>query len=868
MPKTDSNIKEKLKFARNWVIENCNNKMGINITRNFTLMIDDVIKDVYEQTIRDNNITEELPLVVCARGSYGRRELSLYSDVDLLFILPENDCASSEDFIKKMLYKLWDLNIDLGYAANSISEILDSAGKDLLSTTSLLEVSFIAGNKKNFLNFKNKFGEVIKNDIFKNNFVSDMINYWNKRLDKYGDSVYLLEPNVKESEGGLRDINNIQWLSTIMLGNSSLQALVNNKIINSSEKSAILKAKNFFLNIRNAIHCIEKRKIDTLSFDKQNPIAKFFGYKSKNKFLPEELFMRDYYIHAKEIFYISQKVKKAFESQINQNSHNKIKYFEDYIIEDGFISPSDPIQNNFKNNLKMMVEIFAKAHKLNYRVSNQTKDIVKQFLRKNKFNFKMEDDFYAKFEMILNKEENLTNTIYDLYESELLYLFIPEFKKLFCLVKADQYHKYTVDEHTMRAIKYAEELRIKKSSNSLNKIAKEIERWDLLILAILLHDIGKGSGRGHVLKGAQISKTILTRLKLSDSEQEIIHFLIANHLILSHTSQRRDLEDNTIIETLADRFPDVEHLKLLYVLTYCDIKAIAPDIWTDWKGQLLFELYQKLKLALQGTALSDRSQIKHDQDVLNLIKQSPLVDKELFEKLKIFINNVPERYLYLVPVEDIIRHYQMIKQLNDDTQIVWELKDNKEENYTELSTCAFDKAGELSVLCGGLASKNININSVQSFSTKDGYAINIFNLTDLKGNKLPEGFVLDRLYRDINKIFKSEMDPEQLFKQIPKFKAPHGERLEMIETSVKLSNDISNKFSVIEVKTFDKPGLLYKITSAITKNHLFIFLAMITTEAYRVVDVFYVTDLNNEKITNQKEIDLIEKSIREKIDEE
>ena len=456
------------------------------------------------------------------------------------------------------------------------------------------------------------------------------------------------------------------------------------------------------------------------------------------------------------------------------------------------------------------------------------------------------------FMSIMGLPSNAAQTIHTMHEIGILADYMPEFKRLFCLVRIDHYHRYTVDEHLIKTLEVSERLlQPPPSRYELSDVARRLKRWDLLNLSLLLHDIGKGEGHGHVLRGAVISQKLTQRMGLPAPDQEVVRQLILQHLKMVHISQRRDLEDPHVIAEMAGTVPDIELLSMLYILTYCDSKAVGPNTWTDWKAALLFDLYRKTVLFLEG------------EDPIRVIDESTMsqIQRKVSDILKDtasegvvaqFLANAAPKYLNTIPATKMARHLLLTQEVTPQIPATWHLEEFKDLNYTEITVVAQDTKGLLSFICGALSSKDINIMSLQAFSTKDGFAIDVFQVTDLRGNKLPHGFRMDRLKTELNQVLLKKKTPAEAF-PIRQRKQISRPDLSVVKPSqVILDTDSSPDFTILEVKAYDRPGLLYDVTSTCFEQGYNIHLAMITTEAYRVVDVFYITDLEFNKLsTNQ-----------------
>jgi len=697
-------------------------------------------------------------------------------------------------------------------------------------------------------------------------FVLKRLEAWHARHEKFGASIYLLEPNVKEGEGGLRDIHTIQWLGYAVLGDCSLQGLERRKILTRSERKQLLDTMSFLYLIRNELHRLEGRKADILTFDMQPKVARALGYRADRQRLVEEKLMQDYYRSARSIYRISRKAVGILQSKAHVGVPRRPRPYRRRRIGPWYWTAGDVIFLHalspalVRKHPEILLDIFAQASAMGKKVSDATKDFLCTQLGVVNERFRSDSRNRDRFLAILGAPRLVARTVRDLHETGLLEAYIPEFARIHCLVNIDFYHCYTVDEHLLKALESSETIGRKTNRaapRDIRKVARTIRRWDLLNLALLLHDIGKGEGRGHVLRGGQISQRITSRMGMVLDDQETVRFLILHHLKMAHISQRRDLEDPGVIEELAREVTSLALLRMLYVLTYCDLKAIGPDIWTDWKGQLLCELYNKTMLVLQGSSLREsmRFQVNPNllQDVAKCLSKKPRSLRALDQ----FLKNTPERYQIFTPPWKIAQQFEMLHELGEETRVVWRLHQPQGTQYTELLVCAVDAPGLFSKMCGALSSKELNILSAQIFSTKDGFAIDTFQLTDLEGKPLPEGFRLDRVRHHLNVVLLGKEHVDDLPKKRRPQKPLDHDRLVLFPTSIDFNNEDSKDYTIIEVKTLDRPWLLYTITSILAQEGVNIDLALISTEAYRVVDVFYITDLENNKIDNPHKINRI-----------
>lgn len=790
-----------------------------------------------------------------AQGGYGRGVLNPYSDIDLLILIPDNPKPIEQAFIKSFLYVLWDLQkLEIGYATHRLAEATQGIGLDLDSSTALIETRLIAGDPKPLEILRMRVAEKLQGPN-RQWFIESKLAESQNRKEKYGSSIYLLEPNVKDGEGGLRDIHSIQWIAFALLGKSRLSVLVEHDIWKPYELDAVERALDFLHAVRTALHLTESRKVDVLAFDKQPLVAKALRYESDHELLAEEKLMMDYYRHARHIDRYGKKAVRVMTVRSRSAVGGMLQAMRrrslnaNYYVQSGVLFSKHSDLEFYRNRPEKVMEAFAVACSAGVIMSEELKELLEQCENVTDTDaFRESPQCRDSFMQIMGQKRFAGQTMHAMHETGILRHYMPEFRKLFCLVRIDHYHKYTVDEHLIKTLYESEELVTTGAGQRPEIIheARSIDRWDLLNLSLLLHDIGKGEGHGHVLRGAVISQKMTQRMGLEPGEQEVVRQLILQHLKMVHISQRRDLEDPTVIQEMAGTVPDPELLRMLYILTYCDSRAVGPNTWTDWKATLLFELYKKTVLYLEG---NDPIPPVND-GLLNAI--AARVQKEVPSapevRLNAFLNNMPQKYFSSVAPERVPKHFELIQQVTDENPLVWEVTVPHGMNFTEIAVAAIAVRGLLSMICGAFASKDINILSLQVFSTKDGLALDIFQVTDLRGNRLPEGLRLDRLKGELHQVILGKRTLSEAFPIRVKGTNRTRDASAVKPVQVILNNDSSPDYTILEVKAYDRPGLLYDITRTCNEQGYCTHLAMITTEAYRVVDVFYITDLEFNKL--------------------
>ncbi len=763
---------------------------------------------------------------VIALGGYGRRELNLSSDLDIMFLWDIPLSSEEEEEINELVQMFWDLGIDIGHSYRSVEEAIKLASEDDATKCSYLDARLIGGSINPFLKFLKKLESfLLKKEP--TNFLEVMESWLKERYTKYSSSMYLLEPNVKESPGCLRDIHTVFWIGKELYKVVSFSDLKRKGLLTPLEYETLQEARDFFWRIRNMVHFKRNRKNDVLSIDIQPEVAYTLGYRDTEKLLGVEYFMRDFYNHARNV----QRVVKAFivrtkDEIVPSKSEEKVFVIRK-LLEERFDTPADFLKEVIKLQEKGID--FDQLYRgfwvppMHWREKDLYSESTKEALVEL---FNLPRCFEAlKF----------------LHEIGFIERMIPEFGKITGLMQFDLYHKFTVDEHTLLSIKNVEELINDKNKYDLKEIYLEIlekRKKYLLILALLLHDIGKGKGRGHAARGARIAAEIMSKMKFSDQEIETVIFLVKYHTVMTEFALRRDLSDPKAISAFSEIVGNVERLKMLYLLTYGDTSAVGPDSWNNWKAALLEELYLKtLNLLESGTA-------RFKLEALDIKLMAQEIWRKLNRKLNIdFIekelNKISEKHLVALSPETIAEIINCIACLKNQEMVVTHRIDEF-EGKTELIVVKHEQSGDFTKIVGTIASRRMNIQSATVISRDDGIAIYVIDLTDLDFRPITQKDKLKELEKTVILVLEGKLNVEEELKK-KHVRLSRRERVLKIEPKVTLNNYISDKYSLIEVKAQDRLGLLYEITKELSSLDLYIHMAKVSTEGNRAVDTFYVT---------------------------
>jgi [protein-PII] uridylyltransferase len=885
-----------------WTRDNNNRGHGARVHEAFSQGHDLLFRAAWEHAERQwrgGHGTEPPRMALLAVGGYGNRSLCLRSDVDLMVLMTAPD-ASTEGFWKFLLLTLIDLKLDLSHVTRTIGDCLGKVGADVESVTSMSTARLLAGDAALFEDFRDRLAKAVQGRG-RRWFLRAILEEWKARRLRYESTVYLLQPNLKEGQGGLRDADAIRWLLFGLTGRADLEKLADLASLDQAMMTQYLEAIGQVMTLRNELHMIAGNVGNLLLFEHIERIAERLGYRADDLRSAEECLLGDYYGHARVIDGVSSRAVRM----LLRAEHGLLKSLvgtfrrrrvNRELLVQGQILYVDPKveEGYFEADSSRALDMFHRAARWGYRLSDRTLERLGRLAQGLDAEWAADPRNHHHFMGILKQHRHVALTLSDMHESGVLGRLIPEFARIRRMVRIDYYHHYTVDEHTLKAIEMAERL-IDQPLNARTTggdIARQIERWDLLNLSLLLHDVGKGFGRGHALRGGQIAQRVGERMGLSPEDVDLARFLVLSHLKLSQAAQRRDITDPAVTAQLAEEIGDLERLKMLFVMTICDLKAVSPDAWTDWKGQMLTECFLRTAELLGGKLPRQHSEIPHRAVIAERVLDAfcrlvagrpgslPQARQELRDEVDAFFRNVSEYYLRALSPDVIALHCLLGREVNDACPLAWRLTNDPATPvlhpaggeartslaFSQLTLMATDVPGLFDAICAGLAAKGINIWSAQIFSTNDGYAIDHFLVTDLDKRPLPDDVRLDRLRLDLIKVIQDKMTVQELIER-HKTRQPHRATPRAVyPTAVIFDNASSKRYTVIEVRATDRQGLLYRIAHALTGCRLDIHRAMISTVAYGVVDVFYATDMEYNKIHSESDQEKIRRALLEAIE--
>jgi [protein-PII] uridylyltransferase len=810
-------------------------------------------------------------LTLVAVGGYGRAELNPHSDIDLMFLYKGKDSRRVEDIAQKILYFLWDMRLDVGYSVRTVNDCVEMAKSDTTVKTALLDARYMVGHEPLFAEFrKTMVSQVLARGS--DAFIKEKVEELKKRREKYGASVYLLEPNIKEGEGGLRDLHTALWVAKIKYKVSDPKELILKGVLSEEELETYVDSLSYLWRIRNELHFLAGRKNDQLTFDVTPKLAEFFGYHDNGKVLAVEEFMRDYYLHATKVEHVSSSlVSKCVWRE--EGALKILGYFRRRPVGEGFyvlrgelIIPDETVIDKDPSRL---MKIFEYAQKHGVDLNLKVKTLVRRNLHLVNDKFRRSREVNASFFSILRADKGVAETLQLMHHLEFLNHFIPEFDRIYCKVQHDLYHIYTVDTHSLFCVEEITKLwrgDHREDLPLLTQLANEVNKRELLLLAVLLHDIGKGEGGGHAERGAEAIPTIARRMGLSREDSERLEFLVLHHILFAHIAQRRDLHDEKMIIQFARQMGKSEHLKMLYLLTYADIKGVGPDVWTEWKALLLQELYDKAFKVLERGDFRLEASSERVRNVKRKVVEI-LENTRSVAQVKEELRALTTRHILSNSPKVIADHVETLLSLGEETMVT-RVDHETDKGYSSFTICTLDVPGLFSMITGVMAANGMNILGAQIHTSTNGKALDILQINSPQGFAITDESRWRRVEEDLRQVLEGKVRVKTLVEKRQRPTLLTGKAKPRFPTRIEVDNEVSADYTVIDIYTHDKVGLLYRITSTLTDLGLYIGVSKISTKVDQVADVFYVRDIFGQKVTKEEKLEEIKARLLAAIDEE
>ncbi len=800
------------------------------------------------------------PVVLVALGGYGRGELHPSSDIDLMVIYDGELTPLVQRITQELLYTLWDLGLQVGHSCRSLPDCLAIARTDFPSRTSMQEARYVAGDRRLF----QRFQSVLRTNLFRKDFAGFLetaLAERDQRYRKFGASPYIGEPNVKESAGGLRDMHTAMWLASAKFGARTLQELADKGLITDRERRSADEALTFLWRVRNELHFLSGHKNDVLSRDLQPQIARNFGYADDETALGVEQFMREYYLHARVIHRVSRRLIARCQELLSRRGTAQRRLRQEALADgllffDGRLHLAEADGQAFREDPTRLMKVFWHAHRLGCELSIDLERALEESLDLIDERFRRSPEVRDLLLAICRNWGRVAQVLSVMHEMEVLGRYLPEWGALTCLVQYDVYHKFSADQHSLLAVETLESLAPGQSAESegIARVVTEVEKPELLILGMLLHDVGKAKGHGHAAKGIPLIKALVSRVGFPPQDAATLVFLVERHLLMSHVAQRRDIDDPKTIEQFAAAVRDAQWLRMLYLLTYADMKAVGPGILTSWQASVLWELYSRTLARLAGGRPE-----KPDREAVANRVWAELGGEGTREEVDAHLAWMSERYLATTGAQRIAAHLRLIQQV-DGGPVATELFHHPDLGFSGLVVVTPDLPGLFSLIAGTLAANRVNILSAQIHTRTDGIALDTFQVNDQTGESITDESRWSRTLEDLRRVIRGEETVEALLDR------RHARReTEPVPGPAKVAvdNDLSDTHTVIEVKCPDRVGLLYLITRTLSQAGLDIGSARIATEIDQAFDAFYVTDRQGRKIEDLEATNRIREALEE-----
>lgn len=805
------------------------------------------------------------PYALVALGGYGRSEQCVHSDIDLLFLFDNKVPAEAEALVREIIYPLWDMGMEVGHAVRSIKDCLKLARQDFEVLTSLLDGRFVCGMSPLYHQLMERLRvKLITTKPAK--IISWLVETNTARHERFGDSAYLLEPNLKEGQGGLRDYHTMLWIARIQSDVKQARDLEYTGYLSHDEYNELRKSLDFVWSVRNQLHLLMKRKCDQLHLENQMALAEAMQVKGFNGHLPVERLLGD--LHGRMefikqcyrvfIYELDQRKRmKRKNKALKETSVPGLKFNRGML---NFVSPKAIVDHP-----KLLIDIFVESAVQKAPLSAEARRLIRDFGHLIAApGFKNDPEVVRAFEKVMARPMAEFNALSAMLDTGFLMRFIPEFKGVVNRIQFDQYHLYPVARHlllTVRLLKTSGSEKEEQDDPLGHRIYQEIRSKKALLWAALLHDIGKAEpSSGHSERGAVVAERICREKGLSQSDVDAVVFLVQNHLLLFEIATRRDINDEETALNVARQVGRADRLKMLYLISVADAKATGPKAWNDWTASLMRSFFLKTLNVIEKGELVSRRAIRIIEEKRERIAFLAKSEGERGYN-DALLNVMSPRYLLYTPSQEIPEHIALYRQL-EERPFVWRIEKSTEETTRIITVCAKDRPGLLSRIAGVLTLNNIDILDVRIFTWRNNTALDIFEV-QAPPDPIFEDERWERVAGNLALALEDKLDLSvELAHKKGGFKTIQDKEMTRVRPQkVVIDNKTSSFFTIIEVIAWDFPGLLYKVTDAIFRCRLDIWVAKSANQVDQVVDVFYVRSFDGEKVDSQEEEILIRQAI-------
>jgi [protein-PII] uridylyltransferase len=849
---------------------------GREVARQRCDLVDILFRELFEGVIRSvvpRGPAE--PLVVTALGGYGRRELTPFSDVDIMFVIPRSQPSkAAEDIIRKTLITLWDIGYKVGHSTRSIAQTIKQANGDMITKTSLLESRYLSGDRDLFAEFKEHFeSQCVRGH--EGEYVSWRLANQAETRSRYGGSVFMQEPNVKNGVGGLRDYHSLLWISYFKERINTTAKLVEARFLRDSERRALEKSYDFLLRVRTEMHYLTGRPLNGLTLQLQGRVAAAFNFPQRHILLRVEAFMREYFSHARDIHLITQSVIERM-SVVPEKSglfgilRPRIEKFDGFIARSGKLYEES--RETFAEDPYRLIRAFHHAQVRQLNFSAELRDFVRRRVRLVDRTFQYARVARETFLAILSRKGEVGRILREMHDLGFLGRYIPEFGALTCLVQHEFYHRYTADEHTLVCIEkldgilFAEEEKFR----GYRAIFQKLEDPAMLYLALLLHDTGKAANkRHHEDASAVLAQKVARRLQLSPERRRMLITLVNSHYEISFTAQKRNLDDPATIAEFAGIVGSRANLDALMLLTLADGQGTSDQNWSDWKEILVWTLYRRASDYLEGGRISLAQFRKNLEELREAVTRR--VPKDFSDEIGAHFEHMPERYFQMFDSEQIAGHVRLFRTFlethltREDPPAyapVFKWIARPEQGHSEVWVCGWNRRRLLERIAGAFLSAQINILSADVFTRGDNLALDIFRVYSAQLTPVTSARDITRVEtRLCDSLAFEDYDFSPLLNKDALLRTYRISQEAEIPTKIVVDNTSHPSFTLVDIQTPDRLGLLYDLLRALGEANVNIELSRITTEMDVAMDTFYVTD-GDRKIVDESAIKRIQRLLQ------
>lgn len=816
-------------------------------------LVDQFIVELYEKA----DLKEaEGQVALVALGGYGRRELFPFSDIDLMILYHQDFEERIGPIVDAILYPLWDTGLEVGHGVRTVARSLRQAEEDYIFRVAMLDARLIHGCQPLFDELMDQYGKRFISGR-REEFVEEMREHRQRRRDRYGSHSYLLEPHIKEGRGGMRDIQSMFWVAHVVFGLRSLDDFGDAGLMIEEERNDFLNSWDALVKLRNRLHYFSRRKNDQLYFELQEEVASSLGYKTRDGVLGVEQFMRDTYAHMENIS-VAADLFYDHVDEVLGLVHRGTVLVPDREVEKGIEIRRSRVHltalpQQIAAKPQLLLRVFLASARFGVPLHHRTRKVISSSLALVDDKMRTSPRMSRVLMAILEQAVDVFGVLEVMLETGLLSAYIPEFSRIETLAQHDIYHIYTVDRHSLQAV-----AELRQAIDKEPQVFELVKMPQMLFLATLLHDIGKGSGRDHSEEGAGIVTTIGRRMCFSEEEIDSLAFLVRYHLFVPENALRRDLNDLTFIQRCAETIGDVSRLSMLYLMSVADSKATGPSAWSDWKAALMQELYFKVRASLETRAMARGAGFdRHVEQNADWLRQQIAGLLQGEQELKIELANLPADYIMSFPPATVREHicihrdsYRLLRQKSL-------IKAKELGDCWSVLVMTSDRPGLLAKICGVLTLHNLSVVRAQIFTWDDGTVVDMLEVRPTDGLSFGEKD-WPAVNNDLDRAIAHRLGlGHRLYQKLASTFGRRAELVGKVEPSVMIDNDSSDVYSVIEVHATDLPGLLYHITQTLADFGMNIHKALIATEVEKLIDVFYVLDSSGRKIVDkdfQKEI--------------